>query len=75
MQSSFSQSEDPNFEILQASMILDLLNGLRLTLQVNLILEKSGNSVPSGEWKPSEITDQQNVHVSHPFIVLQLIRH
>ena len=30
------------------------VNGLEPTIELNLSMEKSGNSVPSGEWNPSK---------------------
>ena len=49
----FSQVEDPNFEtFLGGSMSPDPLNGLELTAEINLSLEKSGNFILSGTCHP-----------------------
>ena len=45
----FSQVEDPNFENFWGSMSPDPLNGLGLTVEINLGLEKSGNFILSGK--------------------------
>ena len=49
----FSQVEDPNFEnFLGGPCPQTPLNGLRLTVELNLGLEKSGNFMLSGKWQP-----------------------
>ena len=48
----FSQFEDPNFENFLGQHAPRPPNGFRLTADFNLSLEKSGNSIPSGEWTP-----------------------
>ena len=45
----FSQAEDPNFETFLGSMPPDPLNGLGLTVELNLGLEMSGNFILSGK--------------------------
>ena len=47
-----SQVEDPNFETFLGSMPPDPLNGLRLTVELTLGLEKSENFILSGKWQP-----------------------
>ena len=48
----FSQVEDPNFEKFLWEHSPDPLNGLGLTAELNLGLEKSGNCIISGKWQP-----------------------
>ena len=49
---SFSQVEDPNFEDFLGEHATSPLNGPRLTVELNLGLEKSGNFILSGKWQP-----------------------
>ena len=51
----------------------DPLNGLGITVELNLGLEKSGNSVLSGKWQPSVTSCDENddMHHSYDFVITE----